>query len=333
MGFDVLAFESGLYDCRRAWRAFKDGDKALSAARLGVFGIWTGSKQTGFMWQYLSDQSNTERPLELAGFDCQFTASASRKLLMGDLRELARQYEFTFGEQSLKQIRALINGEPKEGDEHRQFLKDLKDLRVTLLAADDKGPDAQDRVFWIQQLKSMIAYAEYTLNKQKGDSMASVKKRDAQMADNLVWLANKYYANRKIIVWAASFHIARNLSEIEVPGGSINYEGLVQMGHLVDEALGDQVFTVGFTAYEGQAGAYAYPPYPVHKAPEGTFEDACVQAGLQNALVPLREFGLSEDGSQQEFFSRPLGYKWMKSKWSQNFDAMVFNRVMKPSTR
>ena len=89
MGFDVLAFESGLYDCRRAWQAFEDGESSQAAAAQGVFAIWTQSKQTEELWKYLGSQANSESPLELCGFDCQFTASASREDLLEDLEDLS----------------------------------------------------------------------------------------------------------------------------------------------------------------------------------------------------------------------------------------------------
>src|SRR5262249_28557288 len=42
-GFDVLAFESGLYDCRKAWELLREGKMpAHDAIAQGIFGIWTG---------------------------------------------------------------------------------------------------------------------------------------------------------------------------------------------------------------------------------------------------------------------------------------------------
>src|SRR5262245_10969627 len=44
--FDVLAFESGLYDCRKAWELLREGKMTpREAVSQGVFGIWTGSEQ------------------------------------------------------------------------------------------------------------------------------------------------------------------------------------------------------------------------------------------------------------------------------------------------
>ena len=57
------------------------------AAELGIFAIWTRSKQLDPLFLYLSKAATTDRPLELAGFDCQFTARASNELLIPELQE------------------------------------------------------------------------------------------------------------------------------------------------------------------------------------------------------------------------------------------------------
>src|SRR6185312_12546836 len=94
--------------------------------------------------------------------------------------------------------------------------------------------DEQELNFWRQQLRSLRAYAQYAVNETPTDRAglndAQLNGRDAQMADNLIWLANRRYTGRKIVVWAASFHIMRNAAGIEVPDGSVNYSTIVPMG-------------------------------------------------------------------------------------------------------
>ena len=174
-----------------------------------------------------------------------------------------------------------------------------------------------------------MAHAHYFWRDDEPSGLDNTMARDIQMADNLTWLATECYPQRKIIVWAASFHIARNIQQIEVPDGSVDYKNMTQMGHVAHASIkSKKLFTVGFTAYEGRAGTFFRPSFEIAKAPKGTFEDVCFQADLENAFVPLTAKWLD-----QEQFMRPLGYSWMKSKWSKNFDAMVFNRTMTPSTR
>ena len=74
-GFDVLAFESGLYDCRKVWQLLREGKMpAREAISQGVFDIWASTEELQPMFQYLARQARQGRPLEVCGFDCQFTA-------------------------------------------------------------------------------------------------------------------------------------------------------------------------------------------------------------------------------------------------------------------
>src|SRR5437867_6676689 len=86
LGFDVLAFESCLYDCRKAWALLRGGAEPYEAVSSGVFGIWTRSEQFQPVIDYLGKAAKTDRPLELCGFDCQFTAKASREHLVADAK-------------------------------------------------------------------------------------------------------------------------------------------------------------------------------------------------------------------------------------------------------
>lgn len=342
MGFDVLAFESGLYDCDRAWKAFQQGKSSLLSAREGVFGIWTGSRQTKPLWAYLSEGCKTKRPLELVGFDCQFTGSASRKYFVDDLKQLiaTHQIELTKDDSAFLYlaIEKLRAGEEYDVADKIQKLEAIFAKIVKQLSdveTEGKTSDAQKAAlsFWKQQLKSTLAYSKYSWGKKAPAVIASVNSRDAQMAENLIWLAKKRHPNKKIIVWAASFHIARNVKKIDVPDGSMTYEKTIPMGELIAKEFGDDAYTIGFSAYDGEAGAYFRPTFPIPTAPEGTLEDIFNRAKIENGLVPLTNVGVDGEWLKKKMLSRPLGYKWMKSSWGDHFDAMIFNKTMKPSTR
>lgn len=333
LGFDVIAFESGLYDCHRAWRAFQDGEKPVEAAAQGVFGIWTGSAQTAPLWDYVASTRNAERPLELAGFDCQFTGTASANFLANDLAELARETGagFTAAEEELLED-GLAESRAGEfhGESARQFVELAERLEKSLPSSQI---ETAKRQFWSQYLASMTEYCRgmQDHNAEKPD-FRSINLRDRLMAENLIWLANTRYPEKKIIVWAASFHIARRLDEIVDPGPAVNYAEIVPMGHTVNSRLGDKVFTVGFSAMDGNAGPWFRQSFRIPPAPEGTFESLCVAAGLENGLVPLRVEDSGSEWLRSPLYARPLGYGWMKAVWPNHFDAIIFNRTMEPST-
>ena len=198
----------------------------------------------------------------------------------------------------------------------------------------DAGSDEQRELkFWKQELVSLQALADYKWRERPGPPEYSLDARDKQMADNLKWLADEHFKDRKIIVWAASYHIVRDLESIETPEVGLDYDGAVRMGERVNRFFGDEVFTVGFTTFEGRAGTYFSRGFPVTPAVAGTFEDLCDQADLENAVIPLD--GEMEGGEwlSAPMFARPMGYSWMRASWPKHFDAMIFNRTMTQSVK
>lgn len=336
MGFDVIAFESGIYDCNRAWRALQKPDTPVEAAKLGVFGIWTGSKQTSELWRYISDTVVTRRPLELAGFDCQFTGLGSKRHLLNDLKTVLATDELNTDKADadyfLQQLGKLIDGTRPDGEIER--FEVISAEFIAKLSDEVKLSTPENASFWRQQIKSMTALARYRWQtRKKKTNEFGINQRDLQMAKNLIWLSEEKYPDRKIIVWAANFHISRNLKEIEVPDESVDYNSITPMGHHLYRRLADRTYTIGFTAYQGQAGAYFRQPFEIPTAPRGTLEDLCVRAGMVNGLIPLIDPTSGDPWLPKKIPARPFGYAWMQSDWSGQFDAMIINKTMKPSTR
>ena len=73
MDFDVLVFESSILDCKLAWDEIKSGSDPFIAFGKGVFKFWSVSEHTTEIIKYIGKQANTNKPLELAGFDLQFS--------------------------------------------------------------------------------------------------------------------------------------------------------------------------------------------------------------------------------------------------------------------
>ena len=74
MGFDVLAWESGMFDCRRVDAALRAGADGREAAQEGIFPIFSESGQVTPVFDYVQRTQGELRPLEITGFDCQFSA-------------------------------------------------------------------------------------------------------------------------------------------------------------------------------------------------------------------------------------------------------------------
>ena len=85
MGFDMLAYESGMYDVAKAWQDIKTGKDARQAFRNGIF--FGGREEYKPLIDYLKQAANSSTPLELTGFDSQMNSRYSRDSLFNDLRE------------------------------------------------------------------------------------------------------------------------------------------------------------------------------------------------------------------------------------------------------
>lgn len=343
MGFDVLAFESGLFDMRKAWEAMVQGRDAREAFSTGVFGIWAGSAEVQPLIAYLGEVAATDSPLELAGFDSQFTAGGSRASFVSDLETFLEAEGAPILADSRwsgmrETLAGLIGGahftEKPPEDEKVRFREVLAELRIWIGDGAAAEPGSERR-FWAQMLKSTEAQAEGTWLMDMDDmTVASVAFRDEQMGDNLVWLANDWYRGRKIIVWAATFHNVRNIGDIDSRMPDLDYSKAVTMGHRVWEALGDDVYNLGFTAYEGEVAPWMVDSAQTLAVPmEGSLEDLVARAGLQNAIVDFRGAGPALSWLSKPMISRPLGYAEMEADWTSILDGMFFNRVMQRSTR
>jgi len=343
MGFDVLAFESGLFDMRKAWEAMGGGADPREAFSTGVFGIWAGSAEVQPLITYLGEAARSDRPLELAGFDSQFTASGSRTSYLSDLESFLESEGAPFSADprwaAFRQtLTGVIDGShfsaKPPAEEKGLFREVMADLRSWVGEGDAADPGSERR-FWAQLLKSTAAQAEGTWQMDMENmTVESGVFRDEQMGDNLIWLANDWYRERKIIVWAATFHNVRNIHQIDSRMPELDYSKTMTMGHRVWEALGNEIYNLGFTAFGGEAAPWRADSAQTLPVPtEGSLEDLMARAGLQDAIVDFRHAGPALSWLGQPMIARPLGYAEMEADWTSILDGMFFNRVMERSTR
>jgi erythromycin esterase len=345
MGFDVLAMESGLYDCRKAWDLLRAGKEPYEAVAHGVSSTWTGSEQFQPVIDYLGKTVKTDRPLELCGFDCQFTARASQVFLLNDVRAILSKLDRELidaatGAALLDELDAMLKHQKPTDEADYEKRRSTVAKFVQALAtvpASDRFPETE-LYFWRQYAVSLAAYAEAMWK----PFLESVFERDKQMAQNLVWLARKAYPQRKIIVWAASYHLQRNPASVQllaytnevgqpaVPPAA--NRDRVTMGNEVWKVLGKETYTLAFTAADGEAGRGARFHQKLSEVKRGSLEDLFVTAGHTNAILDFRHLDASGAWLRERLASWPMGYEESAADWTNVFDGIVFTHTMYPST-
>ncbi|MDD8027714.1 MAG: erythromycin esterase family protein, partial [Acidobacteriota bacterium] len=341
MGFDVLAFESGLYDMRRAWWALRAGENPVQAVSLGIDEIWSASRQTQPLWSYIADQLKTSHPLELSGFDMQFTGNASPAYLLMDLGEYlagaglppdaagAAARVMNALELMLKDPSFIVNGSAfknvKPEDQAAVLIAahDLAEALGLLHPSDEAGLFERD--FWIQFLKSGAEYLEQSWH----INIASLEKtamdwasshRDRQMGENFLWLAKRAYPGRKIIVWAATSHIIRHRDFIMNA-----YDPMILLGDWIHRAMGPEVYALGFTAYQGRSGAVGIPGTTEWApAAPNSLEDLLFSAGFDYAFLDFRNPAAGGAWLREPLYSRSFGAQPRLTDWTRIMDGMFF---------
>ncbi len=347
MGFDVLAFESGLYDNWKAWHLLKEGEDPLQAIERSVWPLWSHSEQVQDLIDYLGKAVNGPRPLELAGVDNQFTGSASRDFFVNDLKAFLEQIgaETAPLEEGARARTILQKGieyaywrEPLPDSTEQSMVLDALRTMQREVEAHTSAQHNRNAAFWVQVLKSTMNEVGGTFQDVRNyDDISSGNRRDAQMARNLVWLSEEYYPRRKLIVWAHTWHISRNLHRIQT-SNSTTYDKIITMGAGVWETMADQVYVLGFTSYEGEHLRVGLRrsrlPLRIVKDQDESIElEELINAtDLEYALVDFRHPAEGGEWLRQEILARPFSHVSESADWTQIMDGIMFIRKMARST-
>lgn len=165
--------------------------------------------------------------------------------------------------------------------------------------------------------------------------VAQINMRDAQMADNLAFLADVRYPHQRIIVSAATYHIMRNARAIRpISGRSAGprsmgdmLDGLVPMGELVRRRFGTSAIALGLVSASGRSSCCERErTQGLDPAPPGSLEAMLEATGHKYALLDLRAMRRAMPG--ETMLGRPQGHGFYVVDWPEILDGVVFLREM-----
>lgn len=287
MGFDVLAFESSIYECFAADLRQLSATDALFAT---IFSVWAFEDVLP-LFEYLKQTQSTPRPLTFAGFDPQIssrtgvvTRPAFFQRVVGVLDpEYAREVA-QFDAQFVDRIQR--EGPPFARDEedrlvafYTRLATYLESHRDALAEAfpGDASPLVAERVAWSSvRLAQLLSAYEKDPNDVTLQGHMAI--RDRAMADNLTFLARTLHPDKKIIVWAANIHVrhANEKTTWVFP----------TMGGWLQERFRDELYTIGLYPNRGTVpGGRAV--FTIDPADPGTMERLLSDAGASRLFVDL----------------------------------------------
>ena len=332
LGFDVLAFESGLYDCWKAARRIEAGKDPAAAFRESVFAIWTRSKQVQPLIDYFAAMSRTTKPITLTGFDSQFTGQMSERYLLTDLTHIAatvglpaEAWKARIAVPLTNVIQSLYeSGEKPEAKVQADWRNALGELEQRLR---DQGEVVADQAFWVRLIASMRQLAETSWAMDWSKPLLDQPEypvRDRQMGEHLVWLARERFPNRKIIAWMHNGHAARALNTVEVMDPEQSpYRTFQLAGAGARHKLGKDIYIVGVLAYQGEF-ARRGKVEEIAAPPAGSLEDLFHRANLPHSFLDLSHRNDLPQWLLGPLLARPIHYKEMRGSWPEIFDGILF---------
>jgi erythromycin esterase len=296
MGFDVLAFESSIYECYAVDFRQMTASDALFAS---IFRVWAFEDVLP-LFQYLKDSQETARPLTFAGFDPQIssaTGAHSRPAFFARVisaldPEYAREVA-QFDAQFVERIQRSDGPTYARDEEERlvafytrlsTYLEQQRERLQTLLD-DDTAPMIAQRAAW-SSVKLVQLLRSYGQNPDDTSLQGHMAIRDNAMADNLTFLANDLYPGKKIIVWAANIHVrhANEQTTWEFP----------TMGGWLQKRFRDELYTIGLYPNRGTLPGVR-SVFTIDPAEPGTMERLLSDAGSSPMFVDLLNQARTED--------------------------------------
>jgi erythromycin esterase len=339
MKFDVVVWESGIYDVGLVEAGLRAGEDPVAAAQRGILRNWSGSEECRPLFDYVGKSHATARPLAMAGFDSALTSPFAN--LAAELREFAG---LPTRRELQRDAAAMIEELIQAFDAITRYVEGLNALHATLTST---GGDARKEAIaqWERETGAVLRPSRAMLERftasreglaellranerefarassarqvgfmrrivdsldvratnlyqrfgsdaapQTDGGLAGENRRDACNADNLRWLIEHGYPGRKLIVWAHNAHVMNAYYEapawktvrLDAAANTMKPHGV-----FLADWLGRDLYTIGFTAHEGEDGWKGLGASPIPAAREGSLEGRLRKLGHHYAFLDL----------------------------------------------
>jgi erythromycin esterase len=302
MDFEVLAMEGGLGDINLAY-ADMDTISPKNLRDYTLFGNFK-AQEVDTLFSYIKETSTSEKPLIYAGYDTQFSSSYFITKIVRLLEPINKTMSDSFGTRIYsfqKSFQAARNNDSVGYIKHRDiYIKNATD--ASLLIQEKKDSLIQSKTLSKEEYlviqRTLEMYVRST-NVPYADRFMSYQLRDELMAENLVWLLEEVYPDKKIIVWAHNSHVEKNAAE--------GYNSKL-MGHYLKEHYKADYYSVGLFTYEGDIYQFwTGDTIPFKNNDSTAIEKRFFNTGKAISFLDLSD--LEKTTSTQWLFESTTGYE------------------------
>ncbi|KTF18357.1 erythromycin esterase family protein [Pseudoalteromonas sp. H105] len=244
--FDALILESGLFDVNeidKAARHSKD-KRIVDMAAGNIFFSYAQDPAFLGLMDYIDAQRNTQNPLALSGFDGRLSGEFSQasfvvslgkqlqslqlsdSLLLADWPKFSKQLQATL-------TRNFVDLDEVEINQHIQTGYQYMDA----LNRADNSPGLDSPSYYARLLEGVVRLFEVHYTVRRFDE------HDLVMANNIHWLLQNTYKDKKVIIWGHYVHVNRQ--------GYLSSRAN-NVTKALDKAYGQESYIVNFAAMSGE---------------------------------------------------------------------------------
>ncbi|MDZ4758982.1 MAG: erythromycin esterase family protein [Bacteroidota bacterium] len=325
-GFDVLAFESDFFALNYGWDNLKKVEREIDTfIRFNIFPAWTYCHTcSNLFYDYIPKTYKTATPLIISGFDNQMHLNYSSKNLVAKLDSVVRLLNLSITKmpEYSSEVIALLTSQMN--------WYDIEERDTTLFAKYDYylnliklqlGEKLNTNDFWYLVDENLIQ--KYLRIKGNGN----IDNRDYQMAQNLKWLSENKFQDKKIIVWTASLHISKKSENYQI---KYKVDDTFMGTYFAEDTIAlRSTYYLGFTSFNGQVGWVGEKGHKILEPQYNSFEN-WISKKSNFSFVDFKTYNNIFDKKQEAFNMSGFGHHNTDMYWTKIFDGVFFIREMYP---
>jgi erythromycin esterase len=337
MGFEVILFEAGFYDVQKSVEYLKKENRG--GFRYSLYFLWAKSQNIIPFLDTLSKNAVNDK-IYLDGFDPKFTSIYSSKFYISDLEQILNETEYIKSNQADWNIfKKLVQTAADKFDKKlTKFNAKERDLLYRVSRDINKVLVSANQTYWAQAVLTntdiLIEYSKISLkdmiaNNEKAENLDN--NRDSLMSENTKWLLENKYKGKKVIIWAASYHITKQ-PEIISSTSKDNFSGKKTLGGEIGNIYKDKVYSIGFISYQGKYGISFDKPKGTTMKPHN---ENSIEAYIHKYNYPFCWLTLKDNKNVIGKTAMINGFNnesYNSLDWSKNYDALIYIENMYPNT-
>ncbi|WP_312298177.1 erythromycin esterase family protein [Chryseobacterium sp.] len=213
LGYNMVLYEAGQYDTWIMNEEMKNHSLKVhpdSIGGLGLFDFWWDNKETRPLINYYQKTKTSAQPIELGGFDIQFTGNVLYDRRNNLLKEFLSKNKidlkpFKVFSKYMNQLNHfMFEGFARrtlEGKQKEQLFNEMNQLEKAI-AKLEKTPENRMYGRYLHDMRNYL----YKISKYKSGTLSSMQFRDSLMAQNLIHQIDSVYQDQKVIVWCSNIH-------------------------------------------------------------------------------------------------------------------------------